>query len=546
MPWRARADVGFSLLALALAAATVTGCVSVTTRAAPQPTTSGAPTLLASPSSAAAGVTDAPVPDREREARPPGPSLSPAPTPPGSVAGVAPAALAAAASPAAASLAEGSPSAAIASASPVLTPAPAADPTPTSGPADPTATAQVAESALPVEPTASHGAAPSATSPASAEGTAGPELGQDVTTASGVLERRAIRRIERILARTTGKKGVAGLQVAVRLADGQTWLGTAGSAAFAPSRPVRDDTVFSIASVSKTFIAALILQLAEEGRLDLDAPYGRYIPEGPRRERVTVRQLLSHTSGIYDYFANPRYQRAATAWLRTRPQPGLLARDHEWTFDEIMDLVKPAAYCKPGRCYHYSNTNYILLGRVAEAVGEAPLHRLLRRRFFRPLGLDDTYYQPAEAPPASAAHGHWPNGAAFIDHTRGDPLRPFTAAASVAGAAGAIASTARDLSVWADALYGGRILSPASLAALTAIQPEGTYGLGTDYAVFAGHRAYGHRGGLRGFEASMWYFPDEGVSISLLSNQGNWFQYPARSIDIPMQGIVTAVLGKRG
>jgi D-alanyl-D-alanine carboxypeptidase len=211
-----------------------------------------------------------------------------------------------------------------------------------------------------------------------------------------------------------------------------------------------------------------------------------------------------------------------------------------------MDLVKPGPYCKPGRCYRYSNTNYILLGRVAEAVGGAPLDRLLRRRFFRPLGLDDTYYQPAQQPPVSAAHGHWHNGSGYTDHTREDPLRPFTAAVTAAGAAGAVASTARDLSVWADALYGGRVLSAASRAALTDIQPEGTYGLGTDYAVFAGHRAYGHRGGLRGFEASMWYFPDVGVSIALLSNEGNWFLSPARSIDIPMQGIVTAVLGKRG
>jgi D-alanyl-D-alanine carboxypeptidase len=361
-----------------------------------------------------------------------------------------------------------------------------------------------------------------------------------------VLDRRTVRRIERILTRTTSRKRVAGLQVAVRLADGRTWTGTAGSAAFSPQRPVQDDTVFSIASVSKTFIAALILQLAEQGKLDLDAPYGRYIPEGPRRERVTIRQLLSHTSGIYDYFSSPRYLRAAAAWLRTGPRSGLLARDHVWTFDEIMDLVKPGPYCRPGRCYRYSNTNYILLGRVAEAVGGAPLDRLLRRRFFRPLGLEDTYYQPADQPPASAAHGHWGNGSGFTDHTREDPMRSFTAAVTAAGAAGAVASTARDLSVWADALYGGRILDPSSLAALTDIQPEGTYGLGTDYAVFAGRRAYGHRGGLRGFEASMWHFPDEGISIVLLSNEGNWFLSPARSIDIPMRGIVTAVLGKRG
>jgi CubicO group peptidase (beta-lactamase class C family) len=112
------------------------------------------------------------------------------------------------------------------------------------------------------------------------------------------------------------------------------------------------------------------------------------------------------------------------------------------------------------------------------------------------------------------------------------------AAVTAADAAGAIASTARDLSVWAAALYGGEVLSPASLAEMTTMLAPGLYGLGTDVAAFAGHRAYGHRGGLRGFEASMWYFPGEEVSIVLLSNQGNWLT------DVPMAKLVRAVLGK--
>jgi len=336
--------------------------------------------------------------------------------------------------------------------------------------------------------------------------------------------------------KTVGKKRVAGLQVAVRMPDGETWLGSAGQAEFGPDRPVEDDTVFSIASVTKTFIAALILQLAEEGELDLDVPFGTYFRDAPRKDSATVRQLLSHTSGIYNYFENPRYGRVAGAWLRARSGPGLLAREHRWTYDEIMDLVK-TGYCKPGRCYHYSNTNYVILGRIAEAVGGAPLHEQLRERFFEPLGLTDTYYQPAEVPPADAAHGHWDYGSGYADHTRDAHVLPFMAAVSVADAAGAIASTARDLTVWADALYGGMVLSEASLAQMTTFLQPGDYGLGTDVAVFAGHRGHGHRGGLRGFEASMWYFPKDGVSVALLSNQGNWLT------DVPMQKMVRAVLG---
>jgi CubicO group peptidase (beta-lactamase class C family) len=150
-----------------------------------------------------------------------------------------------------------------------------------------------------------------------------------------------------------------------------------------------------------------------------------------------------------------------------------------------------------------------------------------------------TVYQPAELPPSDAAHGHWPrDGGGHIDHTRGATVIPFMAAASAARAAGAIASTAGDLVIWADALYGGDVLSRRSLREMTTFLPEGTYGLGTDEASFAGHRGYGHRGGLRGFEASMWYFPREGVSAALLANQGNW------DTDAPMERIVKAVLGR--
>ena len=382
-------------------------------------------------------------------------------------------------------------------------------------------------------------AAPSLTTVPVTEATVTPALPAATASPGSAISLDAAtqRKLGAILERTTGKDRVAGLQAAVRLADGQTWLGSAGSAQLEPQRPVTDDTVFSIASVSKTFIAALILELAQEGKLELDVPFGRYWADAPRKDTVTIRQLLSHTSGIYNYFEHPRYGQISRAWLRPVSAPGLASREHTWTYDEIMGLVK-TGYCRAGECYHYSNTNYVILGRVAEAVGGAPLHEQLRRRFFKPLGLADTVYQPAELAPPDAAHGYWDYGTGYSDHTRDSRLRPFEAALTVADAAGAIASTASDLSSWASALYGGSVLAPESLAQMTTMLQPGLYGLGADVAVFAGHRAYGHRGGLRGFEASMWYFPDEGVSIVLLSNQGNWLT------DEPMEKLAAAVLGR--
>jgi CubicO group peptidase (beta-lactamase class C family) len=202
-----------------------------------------------------------------------------------------------------------------------------------------------------------------------------------------------------------------------------------------------------------------------------------------------------------------------------------------------MGLVK-ASYCRPGTCYRYSNTNYVLLGRIAEVVEGKPLNRMLRQRFFEPLGLEHTLLQPDDPTPVDAAHGHWWFGRR-IDHTGDSRVIPFMAAASVVGAAGAIVSTPRDLVVWADALYGGDVLSRESRRAMLTFLPPEYYGLGVRHGSFAGHSAVGHRGGLRGFESSLWYFPHDDVSIVLLSNQGLW------PTDTPLTKIAQAVLRGR-
>ncbi len=364
-----------------------------------------------------------------------------------------------------------------------------------------------------------------------------PPVGQAAAGTDVRLDAATTKKLRRILRNTVAKQGVAGLQAAVMLPSGETWLGSAGKAEMEPARPIAKDTQFAIASVTKTFIAALILQLAEEGKVDLDAPFGTYFEDAPRSKNVTLRQLLSHTSGIYNFWEHPRYGVVTDAWYQEPAAEGIRARDHEWTYEEMMGLVK-SGYFKPGKDYHYSNTNYLILRQVAEAVEGAPIHQQLRQRFFEPLGMEHTVYQPAETPAADAAHGHWNTGSGYMDHTRDSTLVPFMAAVTVADAAGAMASTAQDLATWADALYGGTLLSPESLAEMTTMLQPGLYGLGTDVAVFWGHRAYGHRGGIRGYESSMWHFPQSGVSIVLLSNQGNWYT------DEPMGKMVKAVLGK--
>lgn len=350
------------------------------------------------------------------------------------------------------------------------------------------------------------------------------------------LDEKTKAKLQKIIDNQHANKRVAGLQVAVRMADGQTWLGSAGKAEFSPDRALDDDDQLAIASITKTFIAALILQLADEGKIDLDAPFGEYFRDAPRKDNATVRQLLSHTSGIYNFWANPRYGEITKAWWQNPTAGGQKSRSKQWTYDEMMGLVRAGSF-KPGEDYQYSNTNYLILGKVAEAVEGKPLHRMLNQRFFKPLGLKNTIYQPAQKPRTDAAHGHWDWGAGWTDHTQGSRYVPFMAAASIADAAGAMASTAQDLSIWASALYGGEVLSDEMLAEMLTFRRPGFYGLGTYPASFAGNRGVGHRGGIRGYESAMFYFPQEEVTIVLLSNQGNW------GTDAPMNKLVRAVLG---
>jgi D-alanyl-D-alanine carboxypeptidase len=374
-------------------------------------------------------------------------------------------------------------------------------------------------------------AIPSPDKPGVAPGASAPALfapAADPFPAVLALDRRLEGKLQKIVTKTARSGPLAGLSVAVMLPDGSVWTGSAGNAEYSPTREITAKTGFAIASVTKTFVAALILQLVDEGRLTLDEPYGTWLPDGPRAKTVTIRQLLNHRSGIHDFFDSQRYRDAVFEG----------DRDHQWTYDEIMDLVKDG-YCRPEACYRYSNTNYVLLGRIAEVIEDKPLNRILRQRFFEPLGLDHTILQPQDPTPADVAHGFWRVNGRFLDHTRDSQVIPFMAAASVVAAAGAIVSTPRDLVVWADALYGGDILSRESRREMLAFLPPEYYGLGVRRGSFAGHAAVGHRGSLRGFESSMWYFPRDDVSIALLSNQGLWLT------DVPLSKIAKAIFRSR-
>ena len=200
--------------------------------------------------------------------------------------------------------------------------------------------------------------------------------------------------LDRQLDALRAKLGIPGISAAIQFADGTVWTGTSGLADVAGRRAVTPDTPFAVGSISKTFTAALVVSLAGEDRLDLDASVLTYLPNLKIDRRITVRDLLDHMSGLNDYFFHPRIDAALLA------EPG-----RRWSAADALGYVgKP--YFPPGTAYHYSNTNYLILGMLAEAVGGAPIAEQLHARFLDPLGLTGTTYQGAEPPAAAPAHGY--------------------------------------------------------------------------------------------------------------------------------------------
>ena len=322
-----------------------------------------------------------------------------------------------------------------------------------------------------------------------------------------------------------------GISAAVLFPDGTMWTGVSGSAVLSPATPVKTDTLFSIGSVSKTFIAALIGRLAQSGKIGLDDPLAKYMPDFPNAANITIRQLLNHTSGIMDMFdAGDAAIASMDATIAAHPATA-------WTADQVLAVVGARTYFEPGTGYKYSNTDYILLGLVAEKATGQKVADLVRSMFLEPLGLSHTYLQTEETPTGPEAHGYCPDassscgrsfvaGSAPLDNFAGTML-PYTAEATSIGFAGAYVSTPSDLATWANALYGGAVLDQATLASMTDISssmpynPRYPYGMGFEETTVAGHVAWGHRGLLDGFWSAMEYLRDFHVTIVVLVN-ANW------------------------
>jgi CubicO group peptidase (beta-lactamase class C family) len=326
---------------------------------------------------------------------------------------------------------------------------------------------------------------------------------QTIATLDSALQNR----IDRIAAQVLEETGVPSASVAVvkggklayTRAYGKARLADGSSLAVAATPQMR----YSIGSISKQFTAAAILLLQEEGKLSLDDAVGKYVPGLTRGNEVTIRQILSHTSGYQDYWPED--------YVMTTMLPNVTAQ-------QILDTwgKKPLDF-EPGTQWQYSNTNYVIAGRIVEQITGAPLMEFLTARIFRPLGMTSVWNSD-EAKLTQA------DAAAYYRHALG-PLR--LAPKEGRGwmfAAGELAMTARDLALWDESLIAQTILKPESYKQMfTEVKlkdGKGTqYGLGVEVRDRNGHRSIEHSGEVSGFVSDNEVLIDDGVAVAVLTNQ---------------------------
>lgn len=301
--------------------------------------------------------------------------------------------------------------------------------------------------------------------------------------------------------------GAPGVIALVREGDRTIRL-TSGYADLKPKRPMLADDRFRVGSATKAFVATVVLQLVGEGKLALGDTVERWLPKlVPNGRSITVRQLLNHTSGLFDYAEDPRVLGPTLSRIPTRV----------WAPLELVAIATShAPLFAPGARWAYSNTNYFLLGLIVEAATRQPLEAQLRNRIFTPLHLRGTSFDTKPRIAGRYARGY--------ESVAGSGLRDVgSISPSIYWAAGAVVSTADDLARFFRELLRGRLLRPELLRAMrttVAVTPFQQYGLGLyrNRAPCGGSPFWGHGGGAPGYSTEALIRQDGRRQFVLLVN----------------------------
>jgi D-alanyl-D-alanine carboxypeptidase len=327
-------------------------------------------------------------------------------------------------------------------------------------------------------------------------------LSTTLSAQTNTLDTATAARVDEAVAKVITDTGIPSASVALVQHGGIVYLHAYGKARLEPPMPATTEMQYSIGSVSKQFTAALILMLIEDGKMTLDDPVANYLPHLTRANEVTVRELLSMTAGYQDF------------WPEDYVMNTMMAPT---TAQHILDVWggKPLDF-DTGTQWQYSNTNYVIAGRIAEIVGGKPLVEQLRARIFDPLQMTGVRDQDASHLPPSDPTG-------YFQHALG-PMRP----APLEGtgwmfAAGELAMSPHDLALWNISMMNRTLLkAPSYDAMFTNVKlkdgkPTG-YGLGVQVSERDGQRVISHSGEVSGFVSQNVIYPDSKAAVTVLTN----------------------------
>ncbi|MGM0587420.1 MAG: serine hydrolase domain-containing protein [Bacteroidota bacterium] len=256
-------------------------------------------------------------------------------------------------------------------------------------------------------------------------------------------------------------------------------------------------TQYRIGSVTKMYTATMVMQLVEEGLLTLDTKLSTYYSDLPNADGITIRNLLEHKSGLFNFTNDPQY----TNWM-TEPH----------TKEQLLEMFSNRdPEFEPGSKQMYSNTNYVLLHFIIEDVTESSYGQQLQTRIIEPLNLQATYFKSSAYPSREASS---------YSYQESEWTELPVTDMSVPGGAGAIISTPQDMTVFIRGLFKGELLKKSTVEKM---KPENDmFGLGMMQYSFSGKTAYGHNGGIDGFQSNLTYIPQEDLALAFTSNGLNY------------------------
>jgi D-alanyl-D-alanine carboxypeptidase len=327
------------------------------------------------------------------------------------------------------------------------------------------------------------------------------------------IDPRLADKLQTVLDSTLAATGTMGVSVAVIMPDGKLWTGVSGLSH--PDTPITKDMLFDMGSTGKNLMAGLVLDLVDNGLLSLDEPISKYLPSFPNVDgKITIRQLLNHTSGLYMWVEHP------DSPINTPFDQ--IEFDRWWTTDEMFSTLGGAPYFAPGEGWHYTQAGFQLARMIVEKITGSPAPVEIQKRLLDSLDIHGMLLDMKEpvSPRYRIAHAWYDTNKDGIPEDISGKSRNWIN--SLSGIY--YFTTMESLARWLRGLYDGKVLSKASLDEMldfyAPLPDEGLagYGLGTEHFIMGTVEMWGHKGSIFGYRTGVYHLPQFNITIALAIN----------------------------